>query len=130
MNIFNWMGVFLCGPCDAILCLVLFHVIFSASCRDLDDGGPVGGRGVYWMAVKIQRTGMLLRSTKTFQLGMVWVGEGRIEGIVESGEWGRFWTTHPHQWEPERLFLNLSAFTYWASKLDYIDVCGKPPTTF
>ena len=42
MNIFNWMGVFLRGPYDAILCLVLFHVIFSASCRDRGDGGTCG----------------------------------------------------------------------------------------
>lgn len=53
----DWRKVFVYGPCDAILCLVLLH-IFSGLCTGLEGGGPMGGlkpggHGVYWVAIRI-----------------------------------------------------------------------------
>lgn len=54
---FDWREVFVYGPYDAILCLVLLHIFFSGLYKGLEGGGPVGGlkpggHGVHWVVIR------------------------------------------------------------------------------
>lgn len=97
-------------------CVLSWVTCFSVSCVETWKAGDpqLGGCGVYWVTIRKTRDAFGLQKTVSF--GHWWV---RIEGMVESGEWERFWKTHWNQWQPELYFLNLSALTHWASKLDY-----------